>query len=192
MKRKIFASKEMSDRAAISGGKIEIYSFFPIDRFSCGCQQTIHEWKEKLAMLSGSGKEEAVLRQEFIVCPRSKAGMKRYQVSCKNCNEVQGYCWATDKTLTDWCDFHYVNWNDGEQWYGCLSPHISPITEQLCLECACGYDTRDFRLNMTLPGKVAYEIEKKNKIGRDFGKADSKFNVSVVADDVVIFKEKNG
>lgn len=201
MKRKVFTSRKMSLKASLSGGKVEIYSFFPIDKHNCECQQVIHQWKEKLAMLSGNGKKEAIARQEFIVCPKSKVGMKRYKITCNNCGETMGYCWAGDETLTDWCDLHYTSWVGKHKikkkgkvvdheylWRGCFGHHISPITEQLCWECICGEDTRDFRANMTLPGQVAHKIELKNKIGREFGKANSKFKASVVASDVIPFK----
>ncbi len=186
----------------MSGGKIEVYSFFPVDRASCECHLLIHQWKEKLAMLSGGKRREAVSTQGFITCPRSKVGMKRYKITCKNCNEIQGYCWAKDSTLKDWCDFHYINWAGKHKkiknkkvdyeylWKGCFTPHISPITEQLCMECSCGQDTRDFRGNMTLAPKRAYDIEEENKIGREFGKSNSKFKVNGVANNVIPFKEE--
>ncbi len=188
MKRKFIASPEMKTKASNAGGKVQIYSFFPIDRAYCDCQKLIHEWKQKLAPLSGEGSKEVSERQSFIVCPKNKVGMKRYRIDCNNCKETQGYCWATDKTLTDWCDFHYTNWTDGDSWHGCVGPHVSPITEQLHLECACGQDTRDFRANMTMDPKEAYEREQKNVIGREFNQRNSKFKVSVVSNNVVAFK----
>ena len=168
--------------------KIEVYSFFPIDRADCDCRDLVKLWKKKLGPLSKEDKQKAITTTKFLVCPKNKAGMRRYKIVCKNCNEIQGYCWASDNTLRDWCDFHYTQWTDGEQWFGCLSPHVSPITEELCLECVCGQDTRDFRANMTLPPKVAYEIESKNKIGRLFGKSSSAFSARVVKVGVIPFK----
>lgn len=192
MKIRPNASGEIKAKALASGGRVEFYSFFPIDRASCDCHQMIHDWKQKLAPLSGEGSKEAVARQRFLVCPRSKVGMKRHKVDCINCGETQGYCWATDQTLKDWCDFHYTNWSDGNKWYGCIGPHVSPITEQLHLECACGQDTRDFRANMNMDPKKAHAIEKENQKGREFGRSDSKFKVSVVGDNVVAFNKNNG
>ena len=188
MKKKSVASGGMKTRALASGGKVQIYSFFPIDRASCDCYKSVQEWKQKLAPLSGEGSRELAARQQLIVCPRSKTGMKRYKVDCNNCGETQGYCWAKDDKLNDWCDFHYTNWTDGDQWYGCIGPHVSPITEQLHLECACGQDARDFRANMTMNQKTAHDIELRNRKGRDFGLSTSKFKVSVVGDNVVAFK----
>lgn len=195
MKRKILASREMElEVAKTKNGKIEIYSFFPIDRADCDCKKMISDWKDALALLSEKRRGEKVVQQKCLVCPKDKTGMQRYKVTCNNCKETLGYCWATDSSLKDWCDFHYVIWTDGKEWFGGFTPQVSPITEELCIECTCGSDTRDFRANMTLPGKEAYELEKASKIGREFGKADSKFKVSIVTSDVVPFKEgiKNG
>lgn len=115
-----------------------------------------------------------------------QAGMRRYEVTCKACGEVMGYCWATDNTLGDWCEFHFTQWKDGKRWHGCMTPHISPVTEQLCLECCCGQDTRDFRANTTLSARVASRIEERNRVGREFGKPDSKFLVRIVSKNVIL------
>lgn len=169
-------------------GRIEIYSFFPCDRGDCKCQGIIKKWKERLAVMNDGQKEGEIRRVKFLTCPRDKTGMSRYQISCKKCGEVLGYCWATDDSLSDWCDLHYVNWTDGKQWHGCLTPHISPITQELCFECCCGADTRDFRANMTISEKRAMAIEKTNSIGRGFGKTKSAFQVRKVANSMLPFK----
>ena len=190
MKRKVPISREMEQEVLKTiEKKIEIYSFFPVDRSTCDCQPLVKEWKDSLSILSEKKKRGRVKNQGHLICPRDKTGMSRYKVTCNNCKEVLGYCWATSLSLTDWCDFHYVCRTNGEEWFGCFTPHISPVTEQLCLECTCGSDTRDFRANMTLPGKTVYEIEESNKVGRDFNEPDSKFKVSKVAKDVVIFEK---
>jgi len=119
-----------------------------------------------------------------------KAGMKRYEVICKACKKIMGYCWATDNTLRDWCAFYYVQRNDGKRWHGCMTPHVSPVTEQLCLECCCGQDTRDFRANTTLSAKVAIRVEKRNRAGREFGRPDSKFLTRLVKRDTMVLKEE--
>lgn len=189
MMRKILASTEMKVEALRSKNKkVEIYAFFPNDRADCECQKMVLEWKKKLAPLPSNKRKGLIQEAGFLVCPRDKAGMNRYKITCKNCKETLGYCWATDSTLKDFCDFHYVSWTDGQEWHGCLTPHISPITEQLCFECCCGEDTRDFRANMTLSGKVAYQKEELCKVGRDFGKANSKFSVRIVSSSVLPFK----
>lgn len=189
MKRKILASREMEEMVKLSSnGKVSIYSFFPCDRAVCPCQKIILGFKKKLPTLTQKERRSLIEDTRFIQCPRDKTGMKRYKVSCKSCGETQGYCWATNNTLQDFFDFHYVQWTDGERWYGCLAPHISPITEELCIECVCGQDTRDFRANMTLPFKVADRFEKSNMVGRKFGRGDSKFKTRVVGRNVLPFK----
>ena len=188
--RHIFASREVSVVVTNSPSKtIEIYSFFPCDKASCDCQKVIVDFKKKLSTLPANEKQALMAQTERIICSRSKKGMKRYRIVCKTCGEILGYCWATDNTLKDWCDFHYTQWTDGKEWHGCLTPHVSPITEQLCLECCCGADTRDFRANMTLPISTAMEIEEENQVGRDFGTADSKFAVRTVSANVIPFKK---
>ncbi len=159
---------------------LTIYSFFPIDPGDCECMAMVKEWKDKLLLTPPDKREALVEKTGHLVCPRDKSSMRRYEITCKVCGQVEGYCWATNSTLADFCDFHYVNWTDGELWYGCLTPNISPITQELTLECTCGQDTRDFRANMTLSAKKAIEIERGNSIGRKFGDQKSKFKVMEV------------
>lgn len=190
MRRKIYASGEMIELAKkAKNKKVQVYSFFPVDPSFCECQKEIIKLKKKLAEMPPK-KREAYMREiKHFTCPRSKIGLNRYRIVCKACGKVQGYCWASDASLKDWCDFHYVSWTDGKEWYGCLTPHVSPITQQLCLECTCGQDTRDFRANMTLNPKVAFDIEQKNKVGREYGKSNSKFSVRKVRLNVLPFKK---
>jgi len=188
--RKINASKETFYLAKKSpNNKIQVYSFFPIDRATCSCAELIKEWKQKLIPLNEEQRRNAVNKKKFLTCPRDKTNLNRYKISCKACKETLGYCYASDSTLTDWCDFHYVQWTDGITWRGCLTPHISPITEKLCLECCCGKDTRDFRANMTLSPKKVDMIESINKVGREFGSRKSKFSVRKVASNMLPFKK---
>lgn len=176
MKRVIYASKETEFMAeASTSKKVKVFGIYPVDKADCPCQEHSIKWKNKLAMANEKERRALLATQSHITCPRDKTGMDYYEVSCRKCGEVQGYCWATDKTLKDWCDFHYVQWSDGQSWHGCFTPHISPITQELCFECSCGNDTRDFRANMTLPEKRSIELEEKNSVGRAFGKSDSKF-----------------
>jgi hypothetical protein len=187
--RHIFASGETAFVAKTNKNKrIEIYSFFPCDRAGCDCQRLIIETRKKLSEMQEKDRIAFMSEKKVLVCPRNKKGLNRYVVECKTCGEVLGYCWAKDATLTDWCDFHYTNWTDGAEWHGCLTPHVSPITQQLCLECCCGEDTRDFRANMTLSAKEASLKEEKNMIGREFDKSDSKFKVRKVMANVLPFK----
>lgn len=180
MLRAIFASSDTAERMRLAKQKrIDIYSFFPVDRGDCVCAKGISEWQDKLRLLPQNQKDAEIARLGHFQCPRDKTGLQRFEITCNNCGQIQGYCYAKDATLDDFCDFHYVNWTDGKQWYGCLTPNISPITQQLTLECTCGYDTRDFRANQTLSGKVAEQMEKDNREGREFNRRDSKFGVAL-------------
>lgn len=114
-----------------------------------------------------------------------EVGMAWHEITCKACRKVQGYCLATNGTLRDWDEFHYTQRNDGKKWHGCMTPHVSPITSQLCLECCCGQDTRDFRANVTLPLRIAIGIEEKNRVGREFGRFGSKFLTKAVKRDTI-------
>jgi hypothetical protein len=186
--RIIPVSRETSELvASLPEKKLEIYSYLPCDRAGCPCQDTIMQWKRNVKNLTESQRVSNMEDNKFIVCPRDKTGMKRYQIICNNCGETLGYCWATDNTLSDWCDFHYTQWTDGTYWYGCFTPHISPVTQELCFECCCGQDTRDFKANMKLPYNVAMSIEASNSVGREFGQADSKFKVRKVSAGVLAF-----
>jgi len=180
-KRIIFASRDTDTKMKLSNQtQISVYSFFPIDRHDCECQPFIEDFKVSFATLNEQQKKAKIDKLGYYECPANKQGKKRFEISCNNCGEVQGYCWATDATLTDWIDFHYVQWTNGSQWFGCFTPNVSPVDGKLTLECTCGQDTRDFRVNMTLPGKQAFEIENKNKVGREYNKPDSKFDVKDV------------
>lgn len=193
IRREILASRETGIVAKkSSSGRVEIYGFFPIDRADCDCQKMIVKWKNDLSAMSSKRRSLVIKQAKFLECPKDKEKMNRYNITCKNCGEILGYCWATDETLTDWCDFHYVQWTDGNQWYGCFTPHISPITQELCLECCCGQDTRDFRANMTLSHRIATGIEKENSKGRSFGNKFSKFKIGIVNKGVITLKLKEG
>jgi len=154
---------------------VKVFGIYPVDRADCPCQEIAKQWKNKLAMSNEKEQRALISQRPYIECPRDKSNMNYYEVRCKKCNEVMGYCWATDATLQDWCDFHYVQWSDGQQWHGCLTPHVSPITQELCFECCCGNDTRDFRANMTLNEKRVDELEERNSKGRELGSKHSKF-----------------
>jgi len=176
--RKIYASRETEEQAKKTPNKIvSVYSFFPIDKSDCACVKLIQEWQKRLGIASIQERKRLLEQTPFITCPRDKTGMTRFQIMCGRCNHRQGYLWATDATLIDWCDFHYTQWTRGDYWRGCFTPHVSPVTEQLCLECCCGNDTRDFRANMTLPQHIAERKERENRIGRHFNQPDSKFIV---------------
>lgn len=184
MLREIPVSPKQSTMLKASGKRRhEVYSFYPIDKADCVCQDYINEWRQKMARMDEAGRDAELEKTRHIECPRVKqnTGYKRYKVVCNKCNRPQGYLYADSPKLNDWFDFHYVQWHYGKYWYGCFSPHISPITEKLHFECACGQDTRDFRANRSMPGPLAYEKELENRKGRDFGKADSKFRLEEIS-----------
>ncbi len=190
-KRIITASKDIATQMKLlKQKKVIIYSFFPVDKADCVCHIMIDQWKKKIALMPPQQKDAEIHRLGNLVCPRDKTFMHRYEIYCTNCGAIQGYCWATDATLKDWCDFHYTSWTDGKQWFGCFTPHVSPIDESLCLECTCGNDTRDFRANMTLPTKMSTMLEESNKIGRDFGKKDSKFKVNQISSLAIVPEDR--
>ncbi len=185
--RKIYASRETSFEAEHSRMKVvKVYGFFPIDRADCVCQKEIIAWKRRLGEASEKERHLLIAQTPHLECTRDKTGMTRYGVFCSMCNQLQGVCWATDPTLKDWCDFHYVQWTKGDYWRGCLTPHISPISQKLLFECTCGQDTRDFRANMTLPQRVAEEKELENAEGRVMGLPDSKFYAKKFRKDMLI------
>lgn len=176
--RTIPASKDFQQLVKQSPTKtVNIYGFWPIDKADCVCQKFILQMKKRLGESLEKDRRRIMEQMKFLECPRDKSLLKRYVVKCSKCNEIQGYCWAKDKTLTDWCDFHYSQWTDGKEWHGCFTPHISPITELLHFECCCGNDTRDFRANMTLNQNTAEHIEARNARGRRMGLKGSKFYV---------------
>jgi hypothetical protein len=186
MIRQIQASKEMGEKVKqTSKGRIDIYSLFPIDRADCSCQSMVMEFKKKLALSNEEDRARMIKETPILVCPRDKTAMTRYEIICQNCGEINGYCWATDSSLEDWCDFHYSQWTDGKEWKGCYTPHISPVTQQLCFECCCGQDTRDFSPNVTLDQKIVDRVENINSIGRKFNQENSKFS-AIEAVDVII------
>lgn len=187
MRKKTKASPELNNFMKFKKIKFaEVFGFYPVDRASCPCQKEIFALKKRLHELSPEQVKKEVEKMKFYTCPRDKTGMKRYKIVCRQCNSIQGYLWATDPTIKDWCDFHYVQKSNGEEWFGCLTPHISPITEELHFECCCGQDTRDFRAN-TVRHTEFREKEKKARYGRDLGHANSKF----IAIEVQSFKFPN-
>jgi len=145
-----------------------VVSRYPIDRHDCKCQYMISRIKK--------GR-----KKDYYQCPRSEEqGMKKYAVICKDCKSTLAFLYATDKSLEDWCDLHYVCEHDNLKWSGCMAVNISPVDGYLGFECTCGNDTRDFRANTTLPPQQAFEVAESNLKGREFNKRDSKFLVKEV------------
>lgn len=152
----------------------KVYGFFPIDKSDCECASVIQDIKNKLSLLNEQKQRDLKYEMEVLRCPRDKSGMSKFKISCNNCGADLAECWATDETLVDYCDLHYISYHDGEYWQGALGVNISPIDLKIGFECCCGEDTRDFRLKTNVPDDVKKEKEK-NLQGREFGKKDSKF-----------------
>ena len=95
--------------------KLKIYSFYPIDRADCSCQKIILDWQKQIIKLSPKQRKLAIQQQKYLTCPSIKKRLKHYKITCKNCGAILGYCWASDKSLQDWVDFHYTNWTDGDR-----------------------------------------------------------------------------
>jgi hypothetical protein len=212
MINRISVSKdELKNLKATAEGKKSIYSFFPCDKFDCPCQAIITDYKNKLVLMSSEKRHDLINSIGFITCPRNKDGYTKYQITCNNCGEIVGECYAKDETLKDFFDFHYIvyselveekktvyeqNDEDGKPlekqkkvikketvgyWRGALAINISPIDGHIGIECTCGEDTRDFRANTTLP-KPARDLKiSQTKEGREFATDDSRFNVKEIS-----------
>lgn len=157
-----------------------IYSFFPVDKADCPCNIQMRDSLEKIARFNEAKRREHVVAVDHMECPRDKNGMQAYQVSCDNCGAIVGQCWATDATLSDYCDLHYICYHDGEYWQGALGLNLSPIDGKIGFECACGSDTRDFRANTNLPAKVREAKIAESMEGRDFNISGAKFKVKKI------------
>lgn len=165
-------TKEYCDKEDISSSKKKGYKgLTPADPYECSCQKLI----QKMYKAVGEGK-----KSYYVECDRKKIGMSKYNIVCSNCANVVAEVYATDLTLKDYCDLHYICQTDGKNWYGALALNLSPIDGKIGIECACGQDTRDFRANNTLPyDKLSKKIVENLK-GRDFGLKDSKFKLMKV------------
>lgn len=187
---KIITSAEIKEQVEEQGADVLIKSPFPTDRHDCECIPEIVNIKKGGA-------------RKYITCPRTlEDGMKKYVVTCSQCSAVMAHVHAPDKSLTDWCDLHYLTQTKTEEyeveyseinkkgkevlktrketrifWHGCMAVNISPIDQSLGFECTCGQDTRDFRANTTLPSKEKEKWVKKTQIGRKFGETNSQFKV---------------
>lgn len=149
-----------------SSKKKKFVGLTPVDDYYCDCRKIIEEMYKKVA--SGD-------KPYFIECPKkNNKKYKKYKIECQNCKNIVAEIFATDDTLTDFCDFHYITETDGDHWFGAFTVQLSPIDGKIGIECSCGQDTRDFRANNTLPKKLSYKLTENLK-GKEFGKADSKF-----------------
>ena len=185
----------------------KILSFLPSDRADCECCMLVREWGLRLSRMKVSDRLKMQERSEVFRCPKAK-GMKQYQIFCSECGDKVGEVSALDNKLTDWCDLHYYSESRLEKtfkfeelpvkigrklkvkrvkvyktvgrWHGCLGVQVSVKDGKLGIECACGQDTRDFRIKNKLTGKELKAKLKENMIGRDFGEKNSKFVVKEV------------
>ena len=182
----------------------KLLSFLPSDRPDCECFSLVREWGLKLNNMKVSDRLEMQKRAEVFRCPKAKR-MKRYEIFCSGCGDKIGEVSAFDDSLTNWCDLHYYSesrlerhyrWietpitvkgkiktkrkrvtEETGRWHGCLGLQISAKDGKLGLECACGQDTRDFRVSSNLTGVQLKAKLKENMIGRNFGEKNSKFIV---------------
>lgn len=182
----------------MAGETVSTHSFLPCDKRDCDCFGIVKEWSEKLAN-SKSG--ELVKNHLPVDCPNSK-NKKKFRIVCAECGDVIGEVNASDELLTDWCNFHYINEavlrdeyvltlqvdKKGKtktvkkvikigEWHGCMAPQISLLDDKLGFECACGNDTRDFRVRSNLTGRALADKLKENMIGRDFNQPNSKYKL---------------
>ena len=161
-------SKEIKKLIKMTG-LYRIISKYPIDKPNCACQEHIVSDK-KVARPS-----------IYLTCPRDKKGMTRYLVTCGKCGEKIALVWSKDKSLTDWCDLHYISEarmvKKESLWFGCVAVNISPVDLTLGFECSCGNDSRDFRANQTLPREKLLKKIAETETNREFNKKDSKFKV---------------
>lgn len=190
------SSQVLMDLLVSKTKKLTKISSLPVDKPDCDCRGMLNSWGKQ----AGSG--------TIFKCPRSEMkGMKKYEVRCKVCGELNAYVYALNEKLDDWCDLHYVfegrivkeerqrtalkkvkgklvpiteNYYEyASRWFGCMTINISPKDGELGFECSCGNDTRDFRACAIINSKTMKKrIE--NLIGRGFGKKDSKFIIKEI------------
>lgn len=135
------------------------------------------EFNNKMEKLSIEDMAALKFKTEYIRCPRDKKDMKKFKLYCGMCGDLVGECYATDDTLTDYCDFHYVSTHDGEYWHGALGINLSPIDQMIGIECGCGNDTRDFRANNTLLPELKKQKIDETSYGRAYGNKESRYKV---------------
>jgi len=185
----------------------KILSFIPSDKPDCECAMLVREWGEKLGKMSVKARLEMQEKAEVFHCPKAK-GMKRYEIICAKCGDKVAEVSALDSKLTDWCDLHCYSesrlektfeWEEvpyqlkGKlktkrvkvyksvgKWHGCRSIQISDKDGKLGIECACGQDTRDFRVKNNLTGRELKAKLKENMIGRNFGVKNSKYKCRLI------------
>lgn len=185
---RVAASQEEATILKATNSKTrQIMSFFPADRHDCECQPVIKDLALQFSQMPPNQVRSTKEKLGGIYnCPANlKKGLKKFEVTCKNCGALLAKCFASDKTLSDWVDLHYIStseWTkDGTFWQGALTVNISPIDGKLGFECACGEDTRDFRGKNDLTKEDRDKRVKDAMVGRDLGKSDSRFQVKEIS-----------
>lgn len=172
----ISTSAETKALVEVNKGPITNVGFFPIDPPNEISENFLKQWKEKFAQMTDRQRKMMKEKMGVLNSPLDKKGMHKYDIHCNNCDELIAYVWGNNANLDKWCDLHYVQWTDGDYWYGCLTPNISPIDGKIGFECCCGEDTRDFRNNV----RIGDIMKKDTSLGREFGKKNSKFRATKV------------
>jgi hypothetical protein len=145
-----------------------------------------HFAMEKANLLRSIARMSPVIRNAYLkskapfdfVKDKQKRGYRQYAVNCVKCGDQVATVWATDSTLKDWCDLHYVCWHDEHTWYGAMEVQVSLIDEQLGFECACGEDTRDFRTAKSMSPVLRELAANYSMKHREFNKPTSAFLVT--------------
>lgn len=194
-----------------NGESKQIISFLPNDRGDCDCFGIINDTAEKLNNINPQDMASFKEKIGIIDCPAS-VGKKKFEIKCAKCGDLIAYIHASDKSLKDWCNLHYVSEPllglkteifheykkvkgkmvlkpikkkvEVGEWHGCMGVQISPFDGALGLECACGNDTRDFRVKNNLTGLQLEAKLKYNMIGREFNQKDSKFILKEVSNGI--------
>jgi hypothetical protein len=183
---RVKTSNEVFEEVKKNGNK-QIISFLPCDMHDCDCYGLIRDWLDKLSKLDTHQRELLKNKIGIIDCPRSK-NKKRYEVRCANCGDLVAYVHADDNNLTRWCNLHYVSEAqlvkqkkvEYGEWHGCMGIQVSPIDGKIGVECACGNDTRDFRVKNNLTGEQLETKIKLNMKGRELNQKDSKFIIKEI------------
>lgn len=162
--RKLGTSLQTKIRMSVLGFKkgerLVTEAYLPNDKPSCKCDSMKLREQQKIAQMNDN-QRQSYISKRIMHCQRTKeADMKPYKIICNNCGEHVANVYSIDESLSDWCDFHYINATDGEHWYGAITPNVNPYDYKIGIECACGIDTR-----------------KINSEGREFGQKDSKFKL---------------
>lgn len=134
---------------------------------------------QKTSILREMAMMGASQRREFIdkgpIDFWDHANKKKYYIICRRCSEKTAYVWADNEALEGWCDLHYLCSYDKVAWYGAMAINVSPIDGKIGIECTCGEDTRDFRVNKTMPPIQKELMISYSQKHRGFGKNTSAY-----------------